>query len=557
MKIRAVCVAVGALFVGGFLAWPAGADWSPETGEWGKTDDRDLRVMTWNVRDAIRRLNSKSTGTNNWHACARIVALLKPDVLVLQETADNPGSLDSVAQLETTIDLFLRGGADPFLGGQATDYVQAYAPGFDLPYTFVSVESDFGTNSGFNRNVILSRYPFVDLNGDGISTYSDIPPITSFGFKWAPGGGGEIRGIQIAEIDLPDSIYAGDTVVMNAHLKSGGTQTDANRRLVGAKNAAWIIEEWYNGAGTGTPDPQGFIIDNPPATSVLDADTPVFFGGDLNEDETFNGRRGPAAWLSEAEFAGAMDGTDRDRTDGLYDAATDLTGDRRTQSGSKLDYILWQDSIATLRRAVVFQSGNIDGSTYPFPPEFAGVGFPGSLSQIASDHRAVFADFQLPLADPLGACCTGGVCEVKTEANCLAGGGVYLGDDTDCLDDPCVPVGACCYACDSAPSPDCPDASGALGSPCVTAPEAECVASGGVYRGDGTGCGDSPFPCQCPGDVTGDGSVDVFDFGALASAFGQGGPSCSTRADGDLNCDGVVDVFDFSELAGGFGCSSD
>ena len=58
------------------------------------------------------------------------------------------------------------------------------------------------------------------------------------------------------------------------------------------------------------------------------------------------------------------------------------------------------------------------------------------------------------------------------------------------------------------------------------------------------------------GDVNGDGVVDVFDFADLAANFGEGTPSCATRAQGDLNCDGVVDVFDFGELAGVFGCDS-
>jgi endonuclease/exonuclease/phosphatase family metal-dependent hydrolase len=553
MSIRSVCAWACGILVSG----SAMAAWSPETGDWGKTEASDIRVMTWNVRDAIRRLNVKNSTTNNWHACARIVALLKPDVLVLQETADNGGSLDSVADLETTIDLFLRGGPDPFLGGTATTFVQLYAPGFDLPHVFVSELSDFGPNNGFNRNVVLSRFPFTDLNGDGASTYSDIPQISTFGFKWAPGGNGGIRGIQIAEIDLPDADYAGDLVVMNAHLKSGGSSSDADDRLEASQNAAWIIDEWFNGGGTGVPDPQGFIIDIPPATSILDPATPVVVGGDLNEDELTNGRRGPAAWLTEAEFTGTNDGADRDRTDSTIDTSTDLFGDRRTLGSRKLDYILYQDSIATLRRSVVFQSGNIDGSPYDFPPEFDGIGFPQSLSQIASDHLAVFADFRLPLAEATGACCTSGVCEVKTEADCLAGGGEYQGDGTDCSGGPCTPVGACCYACDPVPLAPCPDGSGSPGSACVDLAEADCLASGGVYRGDGTSCGDAPFPCQCPADVNGDGRVDVFDFSELAGAFGQGSPACATRSQGDLNCDGVIDVFDFSDLAANFGCDSD
>jgi hypothetical protein len=60
------------------------------------------------------------------------------------------------------------------------------------------------------------------------------------------------------------------------------------------------------------------------------------------------------------------------------------------------------------------------------------------------------------------------------------------------------------------------------------------------------------LPDPCPGDVDGSGAVDVFDFSALASAFGQ---APAPRSSGDLNRDGVVDVFDFAILAGRFGAT--
>jgi hypothetical protein len=63
----------------------------------------------------------------------------------------------------------------------------------------------------------------------------------------------------------------------------------------------------------------------------------------------------------------------------------------------------------------------------------------------------------------------------------------------------------------------------------------------------------APAPV-CPGDVTGDGRTDVFDFAELAEAFGSsiGDPGFNPGA--DLNSDGAVDVFDFAELAEDFGC---
>jgi hypothetical protein len=63
---------------------------------------------------------------------------------------------------------------------------------------------------------------------------------------------------------------------------------------------------------------------------------------------------------------------------------------------------------------------------------------------------------------------------------------------------------------------------------------------------------EAPTP-GCAGDVNGDGSTDVFDFGDLASNFGAGPDA--TREQGDLNGDGFVDVFDFGDLAADFGCA--
>jgi hypothetical protein len=193
------------------FAAPALAQWNPPAGQWGKTDAADFRVMTWNVLDTICSTNGKSEGNNNWTACARVVAAMKPDVLFIAEAGDNSGNgtgsgVDSVSTLATTVGYFLHGGNDQYHSNTpVTAYVQKYAAGYDLPYVFVS-----SSNDGFNRNVILSRFPFVDQNGDGKSTLSDIPNVTAT--AWAPGGNGGIRGFQFAELDLPNATYLGDFV---------------------------------------------------------------------------------------------------------------------------------------------------------------------------------------------------------------------------------------------------------------------------------------------------------------------------------------------------------
>jgi len=383
------------------LATSASAQWDPGNGQWGKTDPTDLRVMTWNVEDGICSTNAKTDSFANWNGLVRIVAAMKPDVIILQVTGDNSGNgtgngVDTVPNLTTTFDLFLHGGNDPFEGGTVTSYAQLFDPAFDLPFIFVTTRED-----NFNRNVILSRYPFKDLNGDTREVYDDIPFIGPSG-ECAPGGNGGIRGIQIVEIDLPDEIYAGDLVVMNGHLKAGGSQSDKTQRMRAAQNAGYFINFALNGAGTGLVDPEDNIFESPPITSLLDGFTPLVVGGDLNEDEDRNGQRGPAEWLATGCVTGGSDGNDRDQTDMVFDDATEpFTGTRTTRGSSKLDYLIRQDSIAGKRRAFIFNSSpaNANGG---IPPELETFpGNPALASTIASDHLPVVMDMMLEL---IGGC---------------------------------------------------------------------------------------------------------------------------------------------------------
>lgn len=371
------------------------AQWNPNVGQWGKQVATDVRVMTWNGQDSLCSTNAKVEGANNWCAQARIVAALKPDVLLMQECGDNSGNgtgsgVDTVAELTAVVDDFLHGGTDSFNGNTpVTAYVQKYAAGYDLPYVYVSSDSD-----GFNRNVILSRYPFADLNGDGKSTYADIPTVTAS--QWAPGGDGGIRGFQLVEIDLPNATYQGNLVVGGAHLKAGGTTSDHDQRVTAAQNVSYVIRYWYNGNGGSTPDPLGRIADSPVATNVLPANTPVILGGDWNEDEFTNGQKGPAEWLAYAQTqGGTTDGTDRDGSDSTFEHTLHyFSGSDATQtSGSKLDYLMWQDSIANMRFSSLFLSGSNPAAAQP--PELSGYPNPSGASATASDHRPVFADFAL------------------------------------------------------------------------------------------------------------------------------------------------------------------
>lgn len=370
--------------------------WDPVNGDWSKSDSTDLRVMTWNVQDGLCRTNDKLDNAGDWNAIVRIVAAMQPDVLILQECGDNDGNgtgggagVDNVTQLGQVIEMFMHGGTDTFLGGSVTSYVQLFVPGYDLPYIHVSSNSD-----GFNRNVIMSRYPFQDLNGGGSNNADFILGPD----QYQGGGTGGIRGFMFAEINLPDETYAGNIVVGNAHLKSGGTASDAAERLEAAQNTAYFIDYYYNGAGTGVSDPNSKVF-LPTTGTVLDENTPVVWGGDFNQQP---GGSGPVEWMTRAQVTGGTDGTDRDRSDSTRDAATQpVSGETGTQgSNSKLDYLCWQDSIATARRSFIFRSSGsgMTSSNQPFPVS----SFPSSVvttSSFASDHRPVIVDFILPAAE--------------------------------------------------------------------------------------------------------------------------------------------------------------
>lgn len=378
--------------------------WDPPSGDWSKSHQTDLRVMTWNIADGICRTAVKTDEANKWNGIVRIVAAMQPDVLILQEAGDNTGNgtgsgVDTVAQLTTTIELFLRGGTDPFVGGQVGSYVQKFAPAYDLPYIFVS-----GATDSFNRNVILSRFPFASING-GPATLNDFvigPDL------YAPGGNGGIRGFMFAQIDLPDDVYAGDVVVGNSHLKSGGTATDISDRLRASQNIAYFIDHYFNGAGTGVSNPTGRVF-VPNTGSVLDDNTPVIWGGDLNQNPGSSSNRGPVEWMTQAQFLGGTDGTDRDRSDSARDfAAHPISGETSTQgSNSKLDYLCWQDSIAQARRTFIFRSlgSGVTIASLPHPVNTFPT-TPFAASSAASDHRPVIADFILPPAQPTNPGCS-------------------------------------------------------------------------------------------------------------------------------------------------------
>ncbi|MFN0134736.1 MAG: FG-GAP repeat domain-containing protein [Phycisphaerae bacterium] len=67
------------------------------------------------------------------------------------------------------------------------------------------------------------------------------------------------------------------------------------------------------------------------------------------------------------------------------------------------------------------------------------------------------------------------------------------------------------------------------------------------------GCAGIVAPPPCPGDVDGDGDIDLSDLSTLLANFGAA--SGQTRAQGDLDGDGDVDLSDLAQLLANFGGS--
>ncbi len=105
-----------------------------------------------------------------------------------------------------------------------------------------------------------------------------------------------------------------------------------------------------------------------------------------------------------------------------------------------------------------------------------------------------------------GACCGGSACWIMEEADCLDGGGTFLGGGSVCVSDSCqaaVDLGSCCV------------------SPvCVMTTEPECENAGGVYGGELVPCSEVICESDCIADLNQDGVVGVDDLILVISYWG-------------------------------------
>lgn len=140
---------------------------------------------------------------------------------------------------------------------------------------------------------------------------------------------------------------------------------------------------------------------------------------------------------------------------------------------------------------------------------------------------------QCPGACALGACCnpTDGTCSESTNFDCTSDGGNYLGAGTSCMPNQCPqPTGACCNV---GPSQTC--------FPGQTAAACSGI---GDWAGPGTTC--PCAGCSTPGDLDGDGDIDLIDLAEFTACFGPIVPVGCECA--DMDDSGGVDLVDWAAL---------
>lgn len=342
-------------------------------GDYSKNDSRYVRIMTWNM---LQHLGDPGEPTTPWtgsqtgspvSAINLVVAAMDPDILLLQEVGD----IDSGVSYS-----------------QALSSLQAWRnanrPGFQLLLS---------SDGGNIHDAILSRWSFGDLNGDGPSTYIDIPNLQPGpGGDYPPGGDGGIRGWLQAEVRLPDANYAGDLYVGCSHFKAG-SEFNAER-VVAAKNIAAYILHGLNSSG----DPLNIIPNASQPPQALGPLTPIVWAGDFNTA----GSNQPVDILRGNNPSVSDDGTDRDGSWAWRsDSATAYNGTFHTWgSSSRLDWILVQDSIAQVNATFIFDTGRMPRSgstiTQGAPPNMVGLFQNANINAVASDHFPVIADLDLP-----------------------------------------------------------------------------------------------------------------------------------------------------------------
>lgn len=292
-----------------------------------------LRVATFNVK-----LGLEEPGSTGHDAAGAVLARIDADVVALQEVyvgdanSGNPSNLSS------------------------------FASDLGFPYIFVAT-SALDTQS---RVVLMSKFPFAPGSTDDI-----VSP---------PGANDVTRAAAVAKVDVPGT--DNDPVFVTAHLKCCFEQDDPFRRAVEMLR----IQKYLQSKG-------------------LNGDDNVFVLGDFNllgGNQTFSSLPPglPATYSLGNDISFDVqyysDPTNYFVTEGLVNPGYRQQNGTSTNtfiSGGLLDHLLVSSSVAARNPMTEIYNSSFD-STFQGLPK-SGAPLPSSTSADASDHYAVFGDFEL------------------------------------------------------------------------------------------------------------------------------------------------------------------
>ncbi|MBN2563695.1 MAG: hypothetical protein JXQ75_22485 [Phycisphaerae bacterium] len=204
---------------------------------------------------------------------------------------------------------------------------------------------------------------------------------------------------------------------------------------------------------------------------------------------------------------------DGDKTVGFFSCMLYVSHAAFVLDGSTWSILIHPDAYTEVGLAYHMQAWGIDGDTI--------VGSFGSLGGMGLEYHGFVCTYD----GPVGACCQGGTtCVAMTEAACVASGGTYQGDGTNCILSPCAPNAACCLAvggCQQTPEDFCSGVLGGTWHPewadcsvaacpqpqgaccvnmnCTMQTEANCAAAGGTWH-QGMDCSNGCPAVCCQGD---------------------------------------------------------
>ncbi len=151
------------------------------------------------------------------------------------------------------------------------------------------------------------------------------------------------------------------------------------------------------------------------------------------------------------------------------------------------------------------------------------------------------------ICDPTGACCNGGLCEIKAEVNCAQPGDVYQRDGTQC--DGLCTLGACCHSdgtCDeNFVASQCEDP--AVFHTEQTCDEVECLGNGACCLRSGV-CEEgysAPACVEVGGDFTPDGDCDLIQIECVPRGACCNNGVCTTEA--ESACDSAGGLYEGDE----------